>query len=74
MGFTPCKAEQPRQGMELQEKETQKGQSIHYYIHYTWVLLLKQTLSKLCHNCIWVGLCLFYVLYYSFIEGVGHGL
>ena len=23
-GFTPCKAEQPLQGMELQEKETQK--------------------------------------------------
>ena len=22
--FTPCKAEQPLQGMELQEKETQK--------------------------------------------------
>ena len=24
LGFTPCKAEQPQQGMELQEKETQK--------------------------------------------------
>ena len=24
MGFTPCKAEQPLLGMELQEKETQK--------------------------------------------------
>ena len=24
MGFTPCKAEQPLQGMGLQEKETQK--------------------------------------------------
>ena len=24
LGLTPCKAEQPRQGMELQEKETQK--------------------------------------------------
>ena len=24
MGFTPCKAEQPLQGMELQEKEAQK--------------------------------------------------
>ena len=24
-GFTPCKAEQPLQGMELQEKEAQKG-------------------------------------------------
>ena len=24
LGFTPCKAEQPLQGMELQEKETQK--------------------------------------------------
>ena len=24
IGFTPCKAEQPLQGMELQEKETQK--------------------------------------------------
>ena len=24
MGFTPCKAEQPLQGMELQEKVTQK--------------------------------------------------
>ena len=23
-GFTPCKAEQPLQGIELQEKETQK--------------------------------------------------
>ena len=23
--FTPCKAEQPLQGMELQEKEAQKG-------------------------------------------------
>ena len=25
MGFTPCKAEQPLQGMDLQEKEAQKG-------------------------------------------------
>ena len=25
LGFTPCKAEQPLQGMELQEKETQKN-------------------------------------------------
>ena len=25
LGFTPCKAEQPLQGMELQEKEAQKG-------------------------------------------------
>ena len=24
--FTPCKAEQPLQGMDLQEKETQKDQ------------------------------------------------
>ena len=24
MGFTPCKARQPLQAMELQEKETQK--------------------------------------------------
>ena len=24
LGFTPCKAEQPLRGMELQEKETQK--------------------------------------------------
>ena len=24
LGFTPCKAEQPLQGMELKEKETQK--------------------------------------------------
>ena len=24
MGFTPCKAEQPLRGMELQEKEAQK--------------------------------------------------
>ena len=24
LGFTPCKAEQPLQGMELQEKETLK--------------------------------------------------
>ena len=24
LGFTPCKAEQPLQDMELQEKETQK--------------------------------------------------
>ena len=24
LGFTPCKAEQPLQGMELQEKEIQK--------------------------------------------------
>ena len=28
LGFTPCKAEQPLQGMELQEKETQKDQGI----------------------------------------------
>ena len=26
--FTPCKAEQPLQGMELQQRETQKDQSI----------------------------------------------
>ena len=26
--FTPCKAEQPLRGMELQEKEAQKGYSI----------------------------------------------
>ena len=25
LGFTPCKTEQPLRGMELQEKETQKG-------------------------------------------------
>ena len=25
IGFAPCKAEQPLRGMELQEKETQKG-------------------------------------------------
>ena len=24
LGFTPCKAEEPLQGMELQEKETEK--------------------------------------------------
>ena len=24
LGFTPCKAEEPLQGIELQEKETQK--------------------------------------------------
>ena len=28
MGFTPCKAKQPLQGMELQEKEAQKDESI----------------------------------------------
>ena len=27
MGFTPCKDEQPLQGMELQEKELQKVES-----------------------------------------------
>ena len=29
LGFTPCKAEQPLQGMELQGKEAQKEESIH---------------------------------------------
>ena len=28
LGFTPCKAKQPLQGMELQEKEAQKDESI----------------------------------------------
>ena len=28
LGFTPCKAEQPLRGMELQQKESQKGKSI----------------------------------------------
>ena len=28
IGFTQCKAEQPLQGMKLQEKEVQKGYSI----------------------------------------------
>ena len=28
MGFTPYKAEQPLQGMELQERETQKDKDI----------------------------------------------
>ena len=28
LGFTPCKAEQPLQGMELQETEAQKQESI----------------------------------------------
>ena len=28
LGFTPCKAEQPLQGMELQENEAQEGLSI----------------------------------------------
>ena len=28
LGFTPCKAEQPLQGMEIQEKEAQKDYSI----------------------------------------------
>ena len=27
LGFTPCKAEQPLRGMELQEKEAQKDYS-----------------------------------------------
>ena len=27
LGFTPCKAEQPLQGMELQEKKAQKDYS-----------------------------------------------
>ena len=29
MDFTPCKAEQPLQGMELQEKQEKKDQKIH---------------------------------------------
>ena len=28
LGFTPCEAEQPLRGMELQEKEAQKDQSV----------------------------------------------
>ena len=28
LGFTPCKAEQPLQGMKLKEKEVQKDYSI----------------------------------------------
>ena len=28
MGFTPCKAEEPLPGMELQEKEAQKDYNI----------------------------------------------
>ena len=28
LGFTPCKAEQPLQGMELQEKKTKKDNRI----------------------------------------------
>ena len=28
LGFTPCKAEQPLQGMELQEKKAQKDQGM----------------------------------------------
>ena len=28
LGFTPCKAEQPLQGMEIQEKEAQKDYTI----------------------------------------------
>ena len=28
MGFTPCKAEQPLRGMELQEKDAEKEYSI----------------------------------------------
>ena len=28
LGFTPCKTEQPQQGMELQEKEAQKYERI----------------------------------------------
>ena len=28
LGFTTCKAKQPLQGMELQEKEAQKDESI----------------------------------------------
>ena len=28
LGFTPCKSEQPLQGMELQEKESQKDYSL----------------------------------------------
>ena len=29
LGFTPCTAQQPMQGMELQEKEAEKDNSIH---------------------------------------------
>ena len=29
MAFTPCKAEQPLRGMDLQEKEPQKDYNIH---------------------------------------------
>ena len=28
LGFTPCKAEQPLRGIELQEKDAQKDESI----------------------------------------------
>ena len=27
LGFTPCKSEQPLQGMELQEKETKRSKA-----------------------------------------------
>ena len=32
MGFTPCMAEQPLQGMELQEKEAQKIKAYKKYL------------------------------------------
>ena len=31
LGFTPCKAEQPLQGMELQEKKDFRSQSLGTY-------------------------------------------
>ena len=37
LGFTPCKAEQPLQGMKLQEKEAQEGLRItEIYLERTY--------------------------------------
>ena len=43
MGFTPCKADQPQQGMELREKETKK--KIKYTVYLCaaefWILAVR---------------------------------
>ena len=43
LGFTPCKAEQPLRGMELQEKEAQKDYSIQE-------ICLERTYSYILQN------------------------
>ena len=51
LGFTPCKAEQPLRGMELQEKEAQKDQSTQeFYLEEPTVKRCRKSVENISKN------------------------